>query len=73
MMHIISSPSFTEYSQDRLGSKVPRRREEPEGSVASWVTLPTPAPTTPRFVRALSVSFDSVRRLFGAAPKVRHS
>lgn len=73
MMHIISSPSFTEYSQERLGSKVPRRREEPEGTVASWVTLPAPEPTTPRAFRAISVSFDGVRRLFGAAPKVRHS
>jgi hypothetical protein len=73
MLHIITSPSFTEYSQERLGSKVARRREEPETSVAPWGPYSAPEPTAPRFVRAFSASLDGVRRLFGSAPKVRHS
>ncbi|MGB3330513.1 MAG: hypothetical protein WBA46_16255 [Thermomicrobiales bacterium] len=73
MMHMITSPAFTQYSQERLGSKIPRRIEEPEDRVPSWAELPATQSATPRVLRAFSFSFDGVRRLFGGAPKVRHS
>ncbi|MGN6484298.1 MAG: hypothetical protein ACTHMX_07840 [Thermomicrobiales bacterium] len=71
MMHIITSPSFTAYSQERLGSKVPRRVEEPEDAVASWVTLPETKDAGRGWFHAFS--FDGLRRLFGTTPKASHS
>lgn len=71
MMHYISSPHFTEYSQERLSARVPRRIEEPEGELSTWTTLPS-AHRTSRRMRA-TISFDGLRRLFGGAPKVGHS
>lgn len=71
MMHIITSPSFTAYSQERLGSRVPRRIEEPEDAVATWVRLPETTPA--RRGRFHAFSLGGLRRLFGAAPNVRHS
>ena len=71
MMHIISSPSFTTYSQERLGSKVPRRVEEPEYVVASTKVARPAQPVARGFFHAFS--FDGLRRLFGSAPNVRHS
>lgn len=71
MMHIISSPSFTQYSQERLGSRVPRRIEEPEDTLATWATLSATKTSSRGLFHAFS--FDGLRRLFGAAPKVHHS
>lgn len=70
MMHIISSPSFTAYSQERLG-KAARRVEEPEYVVATTTAARPAQPVARGFFHAFS--FDGLRRLFGSAPNVRHS
>lgn len=52
--------------------RVPRRIEEPEGELTSWTTLPSEHRPARSFLSSFSFS-DGLRRLFGGAPRVRHS
>ncbi|MGC4104815.1 MAG: hypothetical protein QM753_00480 [Thermomicrobiales bacterium] len=72
MMHIITSSQFTEYSQERLRSRAPRRVEEPEGVVPPRFADHAETSNQARgFFR--SFSLEGLRRLFGSTPEVRHS